>query len=154
MENTVFFEPKSWWKDDIYRLQSSSCFELFRDEKYGGILAQKLMERYCLLITEKFWFWTFPRWKYSTLLIQKVYGKMIFTDYWKILVLNFSVTGNKSFFSQNVDGKMVLLGLFELSMIFQDLGNMDFCGVSQKEPQWNQWAKMIQINMFTQIAAL
>ena len=27
--NTVFFEPKSWWKYDIYWLLKNSCFELF-----------------------------------------------------------------------------------------------------------------------------
>ena len=29
---------------------------------------------------------------------QKVDGNMIFTDYWKVLVLNFSVMGNTVFF--------------------------------------------------------
>ena len=28
-----FFESRSWWKDDIYWLLRSSCFELFGDEK-------------------------------------------------------------------------------------------------------------------------
>ena len=69
MEYIVFFEPKSWWKDDIYQLLESSCFELFGDGKYGLFSAKKLMER---------WY---------------------------------------------------LLGLFELSMILQDLGNMVFCAV-------------------------
>ena len=37
---------------------------------------------------------------------QKVDGKMIFTDYWKVLVLNFSMMGNTVFFlSEEVDGK-------------------------------------------------
>ena len=31
-------------------------------------------------------------------LSQKVDGKMIFTDYWKVLLLNFSVMGNTVFF--------------------------------------------------------
>ena len=31
-------------------------------------------------------------------LSQKVHGKMIFTDYWKVLVLNFSMMGNTVFF--------------------------------------------------------
>ena len=107
-ENTVFFELKSWWKDDIYWLLESPCFELFGDEKYGVFLSQKID------------------------------GKIIFTDYWKVLVLNFSERGNtiffwakklmekwyllitekflfrtfwrwekRSFFSQKVDGKMM-----------------------------------------------
>ena len=59
-----FSEPKSWWKDDIYWLLKSSCFQLFSDGKYGLFSAKKLMKWWCLL------------------------------------------------------------GLFELSLIFQDLGNM------------------------------
>ena len=46
-----------------------------------------------LLITRKFLVWNFWGWKIY-FLSQKVDGKMIFTDYWKILVLNFSVIGN------------------------------------------------------------
>ena len=90
VENTVFFEPKSWWKYDIYWLLKSSCFELFGNGKYGLFLRQKLvkrwyywlltcycfeffedgkydifwskrlMERWYLLVTEKFLFWAFP----------------------------------------------------------------------------------------------
>ena len=37
-----FFEPKSLWKDDIYWLLKSSCFELFWDGKYGLFLSQKV----------------------------------------------------------------------------------------------------------------
>ena len=36
-----FFEPKKWWKDDIYRLLRSSCFELFADGKYGLFFSEK-----------------------------------------------------------------------------------------------------------------
>ena len=63
-------------------------------------------------------------------LSQKVDGNMIFTDYWKVLVLTFSVIGNTVFFS---DKKLIerwyLCGLFELSMMFQDLGNRVFRAV-------------------------
>ena len=52
-----FFEAKSWWKDDIYQLLKSSCFELFHDGKCGLIWDKKLVERWYLLITEKFMFW-------------------------------------------------------------------------------------------------
>ena len=85
---------------------------------------------------------------------------IIFTDYWKVPVLNFSVMGNAIFswaknfikrwyywllrssrFEVFGDGKhgvfsgkklmerWYLPGLFELSMIFQDLGNMIFRAV-------------------------
>ena len=69
IENTVFFEPKSWWKDDLYCLLKVSCFELFDDWKYG------------------------------------------------------------LFFSQKVDEEMIFTCRFELSMIFQDLGNVAFCAM-------------------------
>ena len=48
MGNTIFFDPKSWWKDDIYWLLKSFSFELFGNGKYGLISAKKLMER---------WYW-------------------------------------------------------------------------------------------------
>ena len=51
--------------------------------------AKKLMERWYLLITEKFLFWTFQEWEIQSFLIQKVSEKIIFTDYWNVLVLNF-----------------------------------------------------------------
>ena len=112
MKNVVFFEPKSWWKDDIYWLLKSSCFELFDDGKYGLFLSQevdgkmiftgywkvlvlnfsvmgntvffwvkKLMERWYLLVTDKFLFWTFRWWEIRSFFTQKVDGKMIFTWY-------------------------------------------------------------------------
>ena len=46
--NTVFFESRSWWKDDIYWLLRISCFKLFRDGKYGLFSAKRLMERWYL----------------------------------------------------------------------------------------------------------
>ena len=42
MGNTAFFEPKSWWKDVIYWLLKSSCFELFGDRKNGLFLSQEV----------------------------------------------------------------------------------------------------------------
>ena len=67
-EKYGIFEPKSSWKYDIYWLLKSSCFDLFENRKYGL-------------------FWG-----------QKVDRKTIFTDYWRVLVLNFSVMGNTVFF--------------------------------------------------------
>ena len=102
----MFFGPKSWTKYDIYWLLKSSCFELFRYVKYGLVLSQK------------------------------VDGKMIFTDYWTVLVLN-SVMGNTVFFSvKKLMERWYLLALFELSMIFQDLGNMLFV---QWRSRWRLW---------------
>ena len=101
MGNTVFFEPKNWWKDYIYWLLENSCFELSWNGKYGIFLSLKNS------------------------------GKMIFTDYWKVLVLNFLEMGNAVFFSsEKLIQKWYLLGLFELSKIFQDLENIVFCAVN------------------------
>ena len=52
----------------VYYLLKSSCFEIFGVGKYGLFFSQK------------------------------VDGKMISTDYGKVLVLNFSVMGNMVFF--------------------------------------------------------
>ena len=52
----------------------------------------------CLLITKIFLFWFFLEVKNMVFLSQKVDGKMIFTDYWKVLVLIFSGMGNTVFF--------------------------------------------------------
>ena len=51
---------------------------------------------------------------------QKVYGNTVFTNYWKVLVLNFSVDGSYGLFcSQKVDEKMIfnwsLWGLHDIS---------------------------------------
>ena len=42
MENTVFFEGKSWWKGDTCWLLKSVCFKLFGDCKYAAFLSQKV----------------------------------------------------------------------------------------------------------------
>ena len=44
-----FFKTKGLWKNDIYRLLESSCFESFGDGKYGLFWAKKLMERWPLV---------------------------------------------------------------------------------------------------------
>ena len=64
----AFFEPKNWWKDVIYWLLKSCCFELFRN------------------------------WKYGLFFSQKVNGKMMFTNFWKVLLLNFAEMRNMVFF--------------------------------------------------------
>ena len=80
-----FFESRNWWKDNIYWLLRSSCFEIFGDGKYGLFSAKMLMER------------------------------------------------------------LYLHGLFELSKIFQDLGNMVFRAVDitplNKKLKEDMWFK-------------
>ena len=115
----------------VYWLLKSSCFELSRDGKYGLFWAKKLMERLYLLITGKFLFWTFLKWEIRYFLSLKNSGKMNFTGYWKVLVLNFLEMGNAVFFwSEKLIQGWYLLGLFELSKIFQDLENITFCAVN------------------------
>ena len=65
MKNVVFFEPKSWWKDDIYWLLKSSCFDLFGNGKYGLFLSQKVDGK--MIFTWSFWaFYDIPGlWKYG-----------------------------------------------------------------------------------------
>ena len=81
------------------------------------------MEYHCLVLE-------FLEMMYMVFLSQKVDWNMIFTDYWKVLVLTFSVMGNTVFFSaKNLMERWYLHGLFELSMIFQDLRNVVFRAV-------------------------
>ena len=91
MENVVFFEPKSWWKDDYWKVLALNFSVMgnmvffwvkklmekmiFTDQ--GKVLVlnvsvvgntvffwvKKLMERWYLLVTEKFLFWTFRWWE-------------------------------------------------------------------------------------------
>ena len=60
--------------------------------------AKNLMEIWYLLITVKFLFRSFRQWKIRSIMSQKVYGKMMFTDYLKVLGLKYSVTGNTVIF--------------------------------------------------------
>ena len=48
-----FFESGSWWKDNIYWLLRSSCFELFGDGKYGLFFSQKVDGK--MIFTWSFW---------------------------------------------------------------------------------------------------
>ena len=107
MGNTVFFWVKKLMERWYLLVTESSYFGLFGDGKYGLLL--RVMGKYGLLLS------------------QEVDGKIIFTGYWDVLILNFSVMGNTVFVSvKTLMERWYLLGLFELSMIFQDLGNMVF----------------------------
>ena len=86
------------------------------------------MEYHCLLVTEKFLVWTFGDGKYG-LFEPKSWWKddIYWIQYRKVLVLNFSERGNTVFFwAKMLMESWYLLGLFELSKIFQDLENMVF----------------------------
>ena len=106
-----FFEPKvdvniifiDYWKVLVLSFSEMGNTAFF--------WAKKLMEKWYLLITEKFLFWMF-RW-------------------WEI----------RSFFiAKKLMERWYLLSLFELSMIFQDLGNVVFRAVDlAKSPILNMW---------------
>ena len=51
--NTVFFGSRSWWKDGIYWLPRSSCFELFGHRKYDLFFSQKVDGK--MIFTWSFW---------------------------------------------------------------------------------------------------
>ena len=42
---------------------------------------------------------------------------MIFTDYWKVLVLNFLEIESRSFFGQKVDGKMIFTDYWKVLVL-------------------------------------
>ena len=86
MGNTVVFEPKRWWKDDIYWLLKISSFHQFGNGKYGLFWAKRMMERWYLLITEKFLFWMFRWWEIRSFFSQKIDGKVIFP--WSFLAFH------------------------------------------------------------------
>ena len=75
--------------------------------------AKTLTEIWYLLMTGKFLFWTFRWWEIRSFLSKEVNGKMIFTGYWEVLVLKFSVMGNTVFFSEKkVDEKIIFASSF------------------------------------------
>ena len=82
----------------LYWLLKGPYFELLWDGIYGFFWAKKVAEIWYILITEKFLFWTFREWEMRPFLRQKVDEKLVFTDYRKVLVLNFYVMGNTVFF--------------------------------------------------------
>ena len=85
-------------------------------------------------------------------LSQKVDGKMIFTDYWKVLVLNFSLTGNTVFLRQKVNGKMIFTDYWKVLVLgyrkalvlnFSVMGNTVFLSQTVAVKMiftWSFWA--------------
>ena len=128
----IFWRWKIWyfWAKKLMEIwylliTEKFLFSSFREWNIRSFSAKKLTERWYLLITEKVLFELLGDGKYGIFLSQKVNRKMMFTGYWKAYVLNFSVMGNVVFFSaKKLMEIWYLLGLFELSVIYQDLGNM------------------------------
>ena len=92
--------------------------------------AKTLMETWYLLITEKFLLFFF--------LIQKVDGKMIFTDYWKILLWTFSKWKIRSFFfSQKADEKMIFTDYWNVFVLnFSVMPNTVFFSTKKLMERW------------------
>ena len=92
----------------VYWLLKSSCFELSGDGKYSLFWDKKWMENDIYWLLESSCF-----------------------ALWKVLVLNFSQLGNTVFFwAKTLMERWYLLSLFELSKIFQDMGDMVFRAVA------------------------
>ena len=109
----------------------------------------------CLLSTEKFLFWTFRRWKIRSFFDPKSWWKMIFslacnimfTKYEKVLDLKFLGMENTVFFwSKKLMETWYLLGIFELSMIFQSFRNIAFAAVNSTRLQQSFNNKLIKQN--------
>ena len=83
-----------------YSLLKGSCFEILGDEKYDLFLSQK------------------------------VDGNMIFTDYWKVLLLKFSIWEIPSFFSRKVDREIMFTWYF---WAFYDIPGLGKYGLSYSE---------------------
>ena len=62
---------------------------------------------------KKFLFWDFSEWKMWYFLSEKVDGKMIFTDYWKVLVFYFPLMRNMVFFGSRSWWKRLYLLITE-----------------------------------------
>ena len=125
MGNTVFFEPKRWWKDDIYLKVLILTFSGMGNTVL--FLSQKFMEIWYLLITEKSLFWTFWWWEIRSFFQSRSWWKD--DIYWLLRSSCFELFGDGKyglFSAKMLIERWYLLDLFELSMIFQDLGNMVF----------------------------
>ena len=99
----------------VYWLLKSSCSEFFVDGNYGLFWAKKLMERWYLLIIEKFLFWTFQwweirsfsepkrRWKDDIYLVYFTFPwysrtwEMWFFGQWKLKQLTINIFGKAQF---------------------------------------------------------
>ena len=107
--------------------------------------AKKSMERWYLLITEKVLFWTFRWWEIRSFLSQEFDGKMIFTGYWEVLLLNFSVIGNSLFFSQKIDGKIFTWSFWA----FHDIPRLRKYGFSRSDLCYRNWETRWKGPLFT-----
>ena len=114
-----------------------SFFEIFGNKKCI-CRAKKLTERWYLLITEKFLFWTFRWWEIWSFLSQEVDGKD--DIYWLRKSSCFELFGGGKyglFLSQEVDGKMIFAGYREVLVLnFSVMGNTIFFSAKKLMQRW------------------
>ena len=106
-------------------------FWIFWRWKMWYFWAKKLMEIWYLLITETFLFWTFRWWEVRSFMQSKSWWKD--DIYWLLWSFCFEPFGDGKyslFSTKKLMERLYLLGLFELSMISQDLENMVLCAVT------------------------
>ena len=80
--------------------------------------------------------------KYGYFLSQKVDGKMIFTGYREVLVLNFSVMGNTVFFQPKSGWKDDIYFVF---LAFHDILGLGKYGFSCSASTWNDVSYSIKV---------
>ena len=86
MGNTVFFEPKSRWKDDIYWLLKSSCIELFNGGKSVFFESRSWLKDDIYWLLKSSCFELSGDGKYGLCFSKKVDGKMTFP--WSFLAFH------------------------------------------------------------------
>ena len=118
MGNTVFFESRSWCKDDIYWLLRSSYFELFGDEKYGLSFSQKVDGK--MIFTWSFW---------------------VFHDNPGLGKYGFSCSVTRSIFSMDLFAGAFYLTLWAYSELLMDRGPPSLKSVAQLL-EWQKLAKL------------
>ena len=134
------FEPKSWWKYDIYWLLKSSRFDLFGNGKYGLFLSQKVDGKMIFAGYRKFLFWTFRWWEIRSSfegdgkIRSSFESRSWWKDhiYWLLRRSYFELFGDGKYglcFSQNVDGKMIFTWSFRAFHDIPGLGKYGFRAV-------------------------
>ena len=114
-------------------VETRSLYDVLRNESYITVLKTKTKKQrwdiffsmeHRLLVAKEPLFWIFRVWKIRSFLSQEVDGNMVFIDYWKVLVLDFSGMGNTVFFLRQKGNE---------KMIFTDSWNVHVLTFSGKK---------------------
>ena len=139
IKNTFFFEPKNdgnliltdYWKVFVLNFLEMGNTFFFGDKK--------LVERWYLLITEKFLFWTFREWEIRSFLRQKLIEKwyLLITEkslFWATkmpLFWTFRWWEIRSFFTQKSDVKIIFTWSFWAFHDIPGTGKYVQCKINQ-----------------------